>query len=95
MSYSGFELADDALATDDSISLDLFETYGDVLHLDLEGLLDSFDLNDTFLFFVKDLNGMLELILNSLISLVANSQLFGDFLIVASKCSQFLFKFCL
>lgn len=83
-SYPGLEFADDALATHNSVGLDFFQSHGQVLHFDLQGLLDSFDLDDTLLFLVDDLDSVLELGLHSLVSLVADSQFLGDLLVISS-----------
>lgn len=93
LSYPGLELADDAFAAYDCIGLDLLQSHGQVLHLNLQRLLDSFNLDNTLLFLVQDLDGVLELGLHSLVSLVADSQLLGDLIVISSQGRQFLLDF--
>lgn len=88
--YPSLEFADDALASHDGVRLDFLQSHGQVLHLDLEGLLDGLDLDDALLLLVEDLHGVLELVLHSLVSLVAHSQLLGHLLVVTSQGSQLL-----
>ena len=68
--YPGFEFADDALASNDGVRFNLFEANWKVLDFDFQGLLDSFDFNDTLLFFVEVLNRVLKLNLDSLVAFI-------------------------
>lgn len=70
MTYPSLELADDAFASHDSVGLDLLQSDGQVLDLDLQRLLDGLDLDDTLLLLVQLLHGVLELNLHSLVPLV-------------------------
>lgn len=42
---------------------------------------------------MKNLDGMLELVLHSLVSFIADSQLLGDFFIISGQSGQFLLDF--
>jgi hypothetical protein len=61
VAHARLQLADDALAADDGVGLDLLEAYRQVLHLDLERLLDGLDLHHALLLLVQDLDGVLQL----------------------------------
>lgn len=54
------QFADDAFSSYDGVSFDFFETDGQVLDLDFERLLDGFDFDDTFLFFVQYFDSMFD-----------------------------------
>lgn len=85
MSYPSLKFANDTFAAHDSVGLNFLQSDGQVLHLDLEGLLDRLDLDDTFLFLVQDLHSVLEFVLHSLVSLVAHSQFLSDLFVVTSQ----------
>lgn len=68
--HPGFQFADDALAPNDGVCLDLLQTDRQVLHLNFQRLLDGLNLDDALLFFMKDLNSVLQLHLHLLVSLI-------------------------
>lgn len=88
---TGFQLADDAFASDDGVSLNLFQTDGQILDLDFQGLLDSLDLNNAFLFFVEGFHGVLQVGLNALVAFVGYAEFLCDLVVVASQNGEFLF----
>jgi len=94
-SHPGLQFADNALASNDGVSFYFFQSHGQILHLDLQRFLDCLDLDNALLFLMHDLNGVLEFVLHSLVSLITNSQLFGDFLVISSQGGQFLLDFSL
>ncbi|KYN07383.1 hypothetical protein ALC62_01585, partial [Cyphomyrmex costatus] len=94
-SYPGFELADDALASNNGIGLNLFQSHGQILYLNLQRFLDSFNFDNTLLFLMKNFNGVFEFILYSLISLITNSQFLSNLFIISSQSGQFLLQFSL
>lgn len=56
---ASLQLADDALATNNGVGFNFFQANGQILDFNFKRLLDSFDLDDAFLFFVKNFNGVL------------------------------------
>lgn len=88
---TGFQLADDTLASDDGVGLNLFEADGQVLDFDFQGLLDGVDLDDAFLFLVEGLHGVLQIGLDALVTLVRHAEFRGDRVVVAGQNGQLLF----
>lgn len=70
--HPGLQLADNSLATDNCVSLDFFQTNGQVLDFYFQWFLDCLDLDDAFLFLVEDFDCVFQFDLDALVALIGD-----------------------
>ena len=74
--YPRFQFANNPLAADQCVSFNFFQTDCQVFDFDLQSLLDRLDIDNAFLFLMKNIHSALKFTLGSLGTII--SQLFID-----------------